>query len=89
MRAKEFRYDHPLEPPADRRFAAPGKPAADELATAAADIECKRRTNLVGVWFTAEAAIQDGLVARNRAELRRIRQAGDAELALSRRLINP
>lgn len=89
MRAKGFRYTDPLAPPADRRFAGPGEPAAAEIATATADVECKRRTNLVGVWFTAESAIQDGLVAGNRAELRRIRQTNDAELALSRRLVNP
>jgi hypothetical protein len=89
MRASGFRYADPLAPPADSRFAGPGEPDEAELATAVADVECKRRTNLVGVWFAAESVIQDGLVAGNRAELRRIRQANDAELALSRRLVNP
>ncbi|MFJ7217772.1 hypothetical protein [Amycolatopsis sp. NPDC098790] len=89
MRVNGFGYDDPLAPPADRRFAGPGEPAAGEIATAGADLECKRRTNLVGVWFTAEAAIQNGLVGGNRAQLQRIRQANDAELALSRRLIAP
>ena len=89
MRTNGLRYPDPLAPPADRRFAGPGEPADVEITTATADVECKRATNLVGVWFTAESAIQAGLVADNRAELRRIRQANDAELALSRRLVNP
>ncbi|WP_290062214.1 hypothetical protein [Amycolatopsis solani] len=89
MRAGGFAYDDPLAPPADPRWAGPGKPAAAEIATATADLECKRRTNLVGVWFTAETAVQRGLVDGNRAALESIRRAADAELALSRRLLTP
>lgn len=82
-----FHYDDPLAPAADDRFA--GGPDPTELAAATADVECKRRTNLVGVWFAEERAIQLDLVAANRTALDAVRRANTAELAVSRRLTRP
>jgi hypothetical protein len=49
--------------PNDRPW--PRPPGADEIATATADVACKKETNLVGVWFTVEKAYQQRAVDRN------------------------
>lgn len=40
----------------------PPTPTDDEIATAVTDVSCKAETNLVGVWFTVESAIQRELI---------------------------
>ncbi|HEU5111412.1 MAG TPA: hypothetical protein VFT95_22960 [Micromonosporaceae bacterium] len=87
MRANGLNYDDPLAPLADARFA--GAPTEAEITAATADVECKRRTNLVGVWFTAESAIQRDLTSANREALQRVRQANEAELRVSRQVAHP
>lgn len=81
MRAAGHPYAGPLDPPGDSRFTGPAGPA--EIAVAHADVRCKQRTNLVGVWFTAEAALQRSLVAANRPALELARKALRAELSLA------
>jgi hypothetical protein len=79
MAAAGHPYAGPLDPPADPRFQAAFTPL--EAATAIADIGCKQRTNLVGIWAGAEAATQRALIAGNRAGLELARTAVTAELA--------
>jgi len=81
MRAAGFNYAAPLDPPGDARFQRAVSPV--EIATARADVACKQRTNLVGVWFTVEADQQRPLVEANRAALRLARAAFQAELAVA------
>jgi hypothetical protein len=84
MRARGYTYPGPLDPPADRRFHGPV--TAAEIATATADIACKRQTNLVGVWSAVESRYQHLHVAAHQAPLERIRRANQAELAVARGL---
>jgi hypothetical protein len=51
-----------------RYGAAPG--SALDRKIAVTDVACKQRTNLVRVWFTAEAALQRRSIAANQARLR-------------------
>ena len=81
MRAAGFVYGGPLDPPADRRFQ--GRVTGLEIATAKADVACKRQTNLVGVWFAVESAQQRSLIEANRAALELARTAFTAELAIA------
>ncbi|MEN3361272.1 MAG: hypothetical protein V7637_5254 [Mycobacteriales bacterium] len=81
MRAAGYSYAGPLDPPKDARFQ--GAISTTEIATAKADVVCKRQTNLVGVWFTVEAGQQRPLIEANRAALRRARTAFQAELAVA------
>jgi hypothetical protein len=83
MRAAGHPYAGPLDPPKDARFSGPGPAGAVELATARADVECKRRTNLVGVWFTVEAGQQRALIDTNRPALELASSALRAELSLA------
>src|SRR4051794_36469653 len=85
MRAAGFRYADPLGPPADPRFRAPL--GALEVATARADVSCKKRTNLVGVWWSSEADRQRAVLAGNRAALDLTRRAVGAELAVADEVI--
>jgi len=85
MRAKDYAYADPLAAASDERFT--GRVTPVELAVAAADIECKRKTNLVGVWFSAEQEIQRDLVAANRAALADVRQANTAEIDRARHVV--
>jgi hypothetical protein len=82
LRAAGFDYATPLDPPGDSRFQGPVATPL-EIATARADIACKRQTNLAGIWFAAESVAQAALVAANRTSLRRGRDAYDAELAVA------
>jgi hypothetical protein len=87
MRAEGHDYADPLAAASDERFTGPATPA--ELTVATADVECKRKTNLVGVWFAEERAIQRDLVAANRPALAEVRQANATEVSQARRLLAP
>lgn len=78
MKAKGFDYAGPLDPPGDPRFQ-DGLPPR-EIETATADVACKKRTNMVGVWFTVESAYQGRQIERNREALTQIKQANAAQL---------
>jgi hypothetical protein len=84
MAARGYAYPGPLDPPADRRFRGPV--SATEIATAAADIACKRRTNLLGVWSAVETAYQLPQIAANRTALEQVRRTNQTELAVARSL---
>ncbi|MEV6844241.1 hypothetical protein [Actinoplanes sp. NPDC051411] len=47
----------------------PEPPAATEIATATADVKCKREVNLTGMWFAVEIGYQNRVVAKNSAAL--------------------
>jgi hypothetical protein len=87
MKQHGFDYPDPFAPIRDPRFEARRLAAsATEIAAAMADVDCKRRGNLVGTWFTVERSYQQSLVAENRAGLELLRQANNAELAAARAL---
>jgi hypothetical protein len=81
MKAVGYAYAAPLDPPKDARFQQAISPL--EIAVATADVACKRRTNLVGVWFTVEASRQWALIGANRPALQLGRAAFQAELAIA------
>jgi hypothetical protein len=71
-----YDYADPLTVVADPKFTSPAA-NADEIKVALTDIECKRRTNLVGVWFTVESVYQRQQISMNAAAM----QAAAAALA--------
>ena len=81
MAAAGYRYAGPLDPPKDARFQDARTPL--EISTAEADVACKQRTNLVGVWFAEESARQRSLIEANRPALELARTAFRAELAVA------
>lgn len=61
MAAAGYQYADPLAAAADPAFS--GQFDEHQRDVAAADIECKTSANLVGVWFTVEAAYQTRAIA--------------------------
>jgi hypothetical protein len=56
-------------------------PTVAEIQQAKADVKCKTRTNVVGVWFTVESQIQQGLIARNEEALSDLKAGEESTLA--------
>jgi hypothetical protein len=81
MKVAGYDYAGPLDPPRDPRFQQAA--TALEVATATADVRCKQRTNLIGVWFTVEASQQSSLVDAHRTALELARTALQAELTVA------
>jgi hypothetical protein len=57
-----------------------------EIATAVDDIQCKWKTNLIGVWVSVETRIQDSAIAQQRAELDIEQRAESQQLAATARI---
>ncbi|MBQ0854829.1 hypothetical protein J8N05_42465 [Streptomyces sp. BH-SS-21] len=86
MRANGLDYANPLDPPKDPRFQGTAVSTA-ERDTAKTDVGCKKRTNLVGVWFTAEAAVQRSLIHRNHEALARVAAMNRTELTAAQAVL--
>lgn len=65
MQAAGYRYASPLDAVSDPRFTDSTHPSRQEIRTAVADVRCKERTNLVGIWFSTESAMQRQEIARS------------------------
>lgn len=85
MHRAGYNYPDPMAANNDRRFRT-AEPSLIELATARADVECKRRTDLVSIWATVETAYQRRMVLDHAAELRSIRRVLDTEIQNAQRL---
>jgi hypothetical protein len=81
-----FHYDSPVElaQPESSLWPTP-KPTRAEIATAKADVTCKKQTNLPSVWLKVTAAYQQQLIERHKLSLdqvardleHRVRQANE------------
>ncbi|GGY09868.1 hypothetical protein [Streptomyces hiroshimensis] len=74
-------YGDPLKAGADPAWRTP-EASAKERETAAADAQCKKEHNVVGVWFAVDAAYQRQEIERNAKELAAVK----AELATRQEL---
>ncbi|MFC5663950.1 hypothetical protein ACFP3U_13265 [Kitasatospora misakiensis] len=83
MAERGYSYGTPGDALRDQRWAATEKPSAEEIATATADVECKARVNVVGVWFTVEAAYEQELIRLRLPELTAAKAANDAMLEVA------
>ncbi|MGW1770754.1 hypothetical protein [Streptomyces sp. NPDC002104] len=80
-----YTVDSPMGPPPgidDSNF---GSPQA--IAIAKQDVQCKKETNLVGVWYTVETAYQKRLVEQNAETLDRAKKQLDERIKLAASLI--
>ncbi|MEU8516848.1 hypothetical protein AB0C76_35460 [Kitasatospora sp. NPDC048722] len=84
MGDRGYSYATPGDALKDSRWAAGAAPSAEEIATATADVDCKARTNVVGVWFTVESAYEDELIRQHQPELTAVKAGNDAMLELAR-----
>ena len=68
-----YHYADPFAPLADPRFK--GKLTPEQITVAATDIDCKGRTNLVGVWFSVESAYEARAIQQAKAAFDLLKQA--------------
>lgn len=85
MATAGYTYGDPMSPMNDRRFQ--GVPSAKEIATATADVTCKRRSNVTGVWYAVDVAYQKALIAQAGASLRQAAADKTSELQAAHRII--
>lgn len=85
MLAKDHHYDDPFAPFADPTMM--HGPTARAIGTAVDDVRCKKRTNLVGIWFSVDAAFQKRLIAAHRTGLTRLAEAEAATAAAVERVL--
>jgi hypothetical protein len=89
MRAGGYDYRDPNAATNDPRWAAAARPSGAEVATAQADVVCKRRTDLVGVWSSVESGYQGAAIRANADALRQARSTMRRELATAATLLGP
>lgn len=79
MKAKGHHYAAPWDAGNDPRFTGPHS-SLSEIAVATADVACKKKTNVVGVWYAADVAYQKALIEQNQAALDKARKDNAAHL---------
>ncbi|WP_380278409.1 hypothetical protein [Kitasatospora purpeofusca] len=79
MKAKGYDYADPIKILEDPRWTS-AAPTDVERATAAADVGCKEQANVVGVWFTVEAAYETQLIEQNAPALAQVRKDNEDRL---------
>lgn len=79
MRAAGYDYADIWRANNDPRWTAP-EPTGLERATAAADVTCKRGTDLASVWLTVETAYQERAIAAQRPAFDAVRRGLDTQV---------
>ena len=85
MRGEGHDYDEPLDPFSDRSLQRGATRKA--IDTAVDDVTCKRRTNVVGIWYAVESAHQKLLIEENRAALATLAETNAATSAVVARVL--
>ncbi|MFD9092894.1 hypothetical protein [Streptomyces collinus] len=90
MQGYKYSYRSPLEALSDARWGKSNLPSGMEIRTAVADQKCRKRHNVVGVWFAVDYERQELAVKAHRAKLLEVkkqlaRQLRAAEDVLSKK----
>ncbi|MFI1422684.1 hypothetical protein ACH4VX_32900 [Streptomyces sp. NPDC020731] len=64
-----------------------GVPSQESIALAVDDIDCKKQTDLVKIWFGVESAIQNEQIADDRSRLTGIKEQHGKEIAAARKQV--
>jgi hypothetical protein len=68
-----YQYASPLDAAGDPRWPSSGA-TQTEIQTAVADVRCKQRTNLIGVWYSIESGYEKEAIQHDIQQLTTIRQ---------------
>ncbi|MEU8076550.1 hypothetical protein AB0B31_13985 [Catellatospora citrea] len=79
-----YTYSSPWEP--NNRDWGP-KPTNEEIATAVADVACRRKVDLVGIWLAVESAYQQRVIDENHQRLEQSRQAYEVQLRNASKIV--
>ncbi|MFJ5212837.1 hypothetical protein [Streptomyces nigra] len=74
MRGKGYSYADPMSAISDDRFTKQ-EIAANERQTARADVLCKTKVNLIGIWASVETSYQQALIRDNQSALSKALEA--------------
>jgi hypothetical protein len=88
MAARGFHYQTPMDAAAafpDKRAA--GAPSQAEIATAEADVACKAKTGLPGVWLAVQAGYERELIAANQTALQALMRWQNERVLRAERVI--
>lgn len=85
MQKNGFTVDSPMGPPPGINDSNLSSPQA--ISTAKQDLECKKQTNLVGIWYTVELAYQKRVIEQNAETLDRVKKQLDERMKLAASLI--
>jgi len=77
MHRQGYTYQTPMQAAA---VSWPASPSPLEISTAKADVACKQRTDLPGIWERVEAGYERSLINQNAAALAQVKQATAAEI---------
>nr|BFE72341.1 hypothetical protein GCM10020092_056420 [Actinoplanes digitatis] len=72
MKQQGYAFKTPFDAAASAKIDTPA-PSTVEIKTAVADVTCKRKTNLVGVFYGVERAYQNAAIQRNIEQLNRLK----------------
>ena len=86
MARSGYHYGMPYDAGNDPQWNTP-RPSAKEIRTASTDVACKAQTNLVGIWYAVETALQRQLIAANRQHLDQVAKGITAQLAAAGRVL--
>lgn len=83
-----YHYNDPLAASADPQFTGSTSVSKQAIAVALTDISCKRRTNLVGIWFGVESDYQKRQIQTHANAFERAKAALDARVTVARAAIS-
>ncbi|SEN17691.1 hypothetical protein [Actinacidiphila rubida] len=89
MRTRGYHYKDPDAADNDPRWAASAQPSGAEIATAQADVACKRRSDVVGVWSSVESGYQGAAIKADAESLRHAQVTMQQELRIAATVLRP
>ncbi|MGW0766375.1 hypothetical protein [Streptomyces sp. NPDC002676] len=87
MKSRGYHLANPMLAAANLPSMNTRTPTGTEIAQAEADVACKTRTNLTGIWFAVESDYQNAAIAKHSKELAGVKKERDAEVADIQRLL--
>jgi hypothetical protein len=85
MKSAGYDYDDIWKANNDPRWAGP-QPAPEEIPTATADVTCKKKVDLAGIWLTVEAAYELEAIHQRSEAFDAVRKALDVQVRNSARV---
>ncbi|MDG5807770.1 hypothetical protein P9869_34990 [Streptomyces ossamyceticus] len=87
MREIGYSYGGPLDASSDPRWTESEKPTKEEIEIAVADQKCRKRHNVVGIWFAVDSEYQERAVTDNRAALSEAKKQLDRQVNAARKIL--
>jgi hypothetical protein len=85
MKDKGYSYKGPMDAVEDPALKNTATATRREIQVAEADVACKQRHNVIGVWYAVEVAYQERAVEQNQQQLDTLRQRKEAILRAAAR----